>query len=78
MFLTDAEHRVVDLLGEAAGLFASSVCGTGATRAADLAEFVGRIHDLQHAVMSQAAARAHPELYRLLGETVDRVVGPPP
>jgi len=43
------------------------VVGGGRTRDADLVELCTHIHAIQHAVMSQAAARAYPGEYRLLG-----------
>lgn len=68
--LTEHEHRVIALLGEAAALYGNHVCGGDVTRPADVAEFFGHVHDLQHAVMAQAAAREYPALYRLLGEVI--------
>lgn len=65
--LTAAEHRLIDQLGECYSRYAASVVEYGPSRAGDLAEFAARIHDLQHAVMAQAAARAYPGLYRLAG-----------
>lgn len=44
------------------------VVGDGPTRKADLGELVIHIHAIQQAVMSQAAARAHPDQFRLLGD----------
>jgi len=68
--LTDSEQRAMEFtvalwkeLGE--------VVGTGPSRAGDLRELVVHIHAIQHAVMSQAAARAYPDRYRLLGGTLD-------
>lgn len=70
--LTEAEHRVVALLAEAYTLYAQEVVAVGPTRSHDLGEFGARTHDLQHAVMAQAAARAYPDLYRLAGGTLQR------
>lgn len=67
--LTDAEHLLIKQLGECATVY-FDVVGTGRTATADINEFVHKIHDLQHAVMAQAAARAYPDLYRLAGGTV--------
>jgi hypothetical protein len=68
--LTEAEHRAIDYtaalwheLGE--------IVGPGPSRAVDLRELVVHIHAIQHAVMSQAAARAYPDRFRLLGGTLD-------
>ena len=68
--LTDAEHKVVSLLAGAMSTYATEVVAHGPTRSHDLDEFAARIHDLQHAVMAQAAARAYPDLYRLAGSTL--------
>lgn len=46
------------------------IVGDDRTREADLGELVIHIHAIQHAVMAQAAARAYPDLYRLLGATL--------
>ena len=67
--LTDDEHELIDMLGKCANLF-GRVIGNGPTRAADTSEMVAPIHVLQQAVMSQAAARAYPTKYRLLGQTL--------
>lgn len=68
--LTDTELRAIDYtaalwheLGE--------IVGPGPSRAGDLRELVVHIHAIQHAVMSQAAARAYPDRFRLLGGTLD-------
>lgn len=44
------------------------IVGQGPSREDDLTELVGHVHNIQHAVMGQAAARAYPERFRLLGE----------
>ena len=68
--LTAAEHRVVELLGEAMSLYATKVVGDGRTRTPDVHEFGASIHALQNAVLAQAAARAYPDRYRLAGGSV--------
>jgi hypothetical protein len=45
-----------------------NIVGQGPSREDDLTELVGHVHNIQHAVMGQAAARAYPERFRLLGE----------
>jgi len=53
-----------------AGLLWNLLCeivGHGPSREGDLAELVVHIHAIQQAVMANAAARAHPDLYRPLG-----------
>lgn len=69
--LTQAEH---DALALTADLWQAlvGIVGDGPSRDADLDELVHHVHVLQRYVLGQAGARAHPELYRLLGETVDR------
>jgi hypothetical protein len=62
-----AEQVALELSGTLAAAVAD-IIGRGPTRAADLAEATLHIHAIQHMIMSQSAARAHPDLYRLLGE----------
>jgi hypothetical protein len=67
--LTEAEHAAI----EAAGALWNQLCrivGHRRTRAGDLNELAAHIHGIQRAVMKQAAARAYPERYRLLGQTI--------
>lgn len=67
--LTKDELEFMDLSAELANLF-SSIVGHGPSRDGDLREGVDKIHQLQHTVMAQAAARAFPERFRLLGSTI--------
>lgn len=46
------------------------IVGRGDTRAPDMDELFGHVHAIQQAIMSQAAARAYPDLFRLLGEVI--------
>ena len=48
----------------------TAIVGDAVTREDDLREIRAHIHDLQHAVMAQAAARCYPREFRLLGELV--------
>lgn len=67
--LTALEKRLVTNLGD----FWADLCtivGDGVTREADLAEAIVHVHALQHFVMAQAAARAYPTEYRLLGNSL--------
>jgi hypothetical protein len=67
MGLNIAEQYALELTGTlAAGM--ADIIGRGPSSAADFAEATMHIHAIQHMIMSQAAARAHPDLYRLLGE----------
>lgn len=66
-WLTDEEHRALALTAELANLF-GRITGQDRSRHNDLGEAVHHIHALQHMVMAQAAGRAYPSLYRLMGE----------
>jgi hypothetical protein len=68
--LTADELAAVDLaarLAEALG----RVVGDGPTRKADLNELLVHVHAIQNAVLAQAAARAYPDRFRLLGQVVE-------
>lgn len=67
--LTEDERRAIELAGELYGVLCK-VVGDGPPREGDLAELCSSIHVVQRAVMAQAAARAYPEQYRLLGEVL--------
>jgi len=66
--LTEAEHRALDLTAELMRLLSGEIVSGGPSRARDLAEAAQKIHAIQHMILAQSAARAHPERYRLLGE----------
>lgn len=68
--LTAAEHKAMDLTVELVNLVCGEVIGDGATRAADRREFGAAVHVIQQMILSQAAARAYPDRYRLLGGSV--------
>jgi hypothetical protein len=72
--LTDAEHRAMDLTVELTNLICNEIIGNGRTRTSDINELVGDIHAIQRTILKQAAARAYPDRYRLLGGEV----GDPP
>jgi hypothetical protein len=65
--LSPVEHLAMSLTRQLAGTL-REVIGDGEQAQNDLREAVAHIHALQHAIMSQAAARAYPAKYRLLGE----------
>lgn len=67
--LTDDERHAIDLTAQLANTI-GRIVSDGPTRNADLAELVHHIHAIQHTVMAQAAARAYPSTFRLLGETI--------
>jgi hypothetical protein len=67
--LTPQEHELLAVLG---GVWTElcSMTDHGPSRSRDLEEMAHHLHVLQRYVLSQAAARAHPELYRRLGATL--------
>lgn len=67
--LSTDELHALELLTEFVNL-TSRIVGPGRTRQGDMNEIATRVHDLQHLVMAQAAARAYPDRFRLLGKTV--------
>jgi hypothetical protein len=69
--LTDAEQEIVSLLGRAYVLLRDQVIAHGVTREDDCAEMRAHIHAVQNAVKAQAAARAYPSEFRLLGSSVE-------
>lgn len=71
--LTESEHEAIEAAGQLATLISERVIGSGPTRGDDIAEMEAALHVVQRMVMAQAAARAYPNSYRLLGEVL-----PPP
>lgn len=67
--MTDDEHEALRLLGETASL-CRKIIGDGPQADHDWNEMAVRFHGVQHMVMRQCAARAFPERYRLLGQTI--------
>ncbi len=67
--LTADEHAAIRMAGDLAVLLAR-VVGNGPSRAADIAELFASVHDIQARLMAQAAARAYPGRYRLMGESL--------
>lgn len=68
--MTPAEHRAMDLTVELVNLICHDIIGHGPTRTGDINELVGDIHAVQRTILKQAAARAYPDRYRLLGGEV--------
>lgn len=64
--LTDHERATIQKLGDLWGDICGIV-GDGGTRDHDLAEAIVHLHALQQFIMSQAAGRAYPDQFRLLG-----------
>lgn len=73
--MTETEHRAMDLTAELWNALCV-IAGTGPARPGDLAELCAHIHAIQHAILAQAAARAYPDRYRLMGG--DPVTPPDP
>jgi hypothetical protein len=65
--LTPDEYQAIHDAGQLWNLLCKIV-GSGPSRDGDLRELVAHIHGIQRAVMKQAAARAYPDRYRLLGD----------
>ncbi|MBC9005164.1 hypothetical protein [Micromonospora aurantiaca (nom. illeg.)] len=69
--LTELEHKAMGLTAELWETLCH-VVGTAASAGQDLAELAAPINALQHAILAQAAARAYPDRYRLLGGAITR------
>lgn len=71
--MTPAEHRAMDLTADLYNLLVQEVVGEGASRRRDIEELAAAIHVLQERILAQAAARAYPDRYRLLGGDAPRL-----
>ncbi len=67
--LTDDERKALRLSGKLVGLL-HGIIGDGMQSANDWAEMAGHIHVIQRAIGAQAAARAYPGEFRLLGKSL--------
>lgn len=65
--LSEDERTALAMTRDLANQVILRVIEPGAEFRADHAEFVRHIHAIQHMIMAQAAARAYPGEYRLLG-----------
>ena len=65
--LTQLEHEAMDVTAHLYRLI-GRIVSQGPQRYNDLSEAALHLHALQSQIMGQAAARAYPERYRLLGE----------
>lgn len=65
--MTAAEHRAMELTAELAKLMRHEIIAEGPAWRNDHREFMADLHHIQHRILKQAAARAYPDLYRLLG-----------
>ena len=70
--LTADEREAVQQAGLLFTFIAERIVGHGPTRADDLAEFRYAVHVIQRAVEAQAAARAYPREFRLLGAVIPK------
>lgn len=70
ILLTAHEREAVRLAGRLYTLIAGHVVADGPTRGDDLAEVRAAVHLIQRAVLAQAAARAYPLEFRLLGAVI--------
>lgn len=73
--LTASEHRAMELTGQLWGEL-QAIVGRAKSRAADLNELVGHVHAIQNTILAQAAGRAYPDRYRLLGEVLEAAAPP--
>lgn len=67
--LTPLEKKALDQAAELWNTL-TNVVGLGPSRQGDLRELQAHIHGIQRAIMCNAAARAYPGQYRLLGNVV--------
>lgn len=72
--LTSKEHRIIEILAELANDFSDIMGNHQGACEVDMREVGMHIHALQEKVMAQAASRAYPNLYRLLGEVIENEV----
>jgi len=77
MSLTDIEREALDHLAQAANLISKAIRTPDESQAyshhianGDWDEAAALIHNIQHLVMAQAAARAYPTTFRLLGHSL--------
>lgn len=70
--MTEAEHKAMKMTADLFDHTAQNVIGGNeSARSGDLQELALYIHNIQRMIMSQAAGRAFPDQYRLLGEMGD-------
>ena len=71
-YLTDLEFQALDMTSDLTNLVIHRIIGNSPSRQPDVDEFVFHIHAIQKMLMGQAAARAYPTPFRLLGGMVKR------
>ena len=74
--LTQLEKDTAVMLGQV-HMNMCQIVAEGSTRMDDLTESCHHIHILQRMIMSQAAARAYPNHFRLLGSVIPGAVNYP-
>jgi histidine triad (HIT) family protein len=67
--LTPLEWDALRLSGQLGGML-REIVGGGPNAKHDWAEAANRVHEVQHTILRQAAARAYPDDVRLLGRTL--------
>lgn len=65
--LTPAERRAVRMAGELSTFITEEIISHGRTRDEDIVTLEFYVHGIQRMIMAQAAARALPGEFRLLG-----------
>jgi hypothetical protein len=70
VMLTNEEQGFLELTGKLANEFGLIVGQSPLSREQDMAEFVSHLHAIQNMILAQAAARAYPSKYRLLGGNI--------
>lgn len=68
-FLTSAEQEVLEITGDLTNKICD-IIGNGPQSSYDKNEIISHIHAIQRTIMAQAAARAYPNKYRLLGRNL--------
>lgn len=71
-FLNPLEIEAILLSGKLANMV-GKIVGNDVSREHDLGELAHHIHVIQRYIMSNAAARAYPDLCRALGQTIPSV-----
>lgn len=70
--LSPSELRAMELTVELFNEVRNNVIGNDDTANSDTLEFVAMIHAIQRMIMSQAAGRAYPHLFRGLGSKIQK------
>jgi hypothetical protein len=72
--MTDLEHEAMELSAQLANTL-HRIIGDGPQASNDWAEAAMRIHSMQQMILAQAACRAYPDRYRLMGGTLPPIDG---